>query len=162
MEVWKKINDFPDYFISNLGNVKSLKKGKEKILKGGTNKDGYIYFILSYKNIQTTKTAHQLVAQSFLNHNPCGNKIVVNHINFIRTDNRLENLEIVTNRENTNKKHIKSRSKYIGVGWNVNSKKWISRIYINGKRKHLGCFVSEKEASDAYQKELSMLKFPLL
>jgi hypothetical protein len=160
MEIWKNINDCPDYLISSLGNVKSLKTGKEKILKGGLNKDGYIYFILCNNGIMKTKTAHQLVAQSFLNHNPCGNKIVVNHINFIRTDNRIENLEIITNRENTNKKHIKNTSKYIGVGWNINSKKWVSRILINGKRKHLGCFICEIEASNAYQKEL--LKLNLL
>lgn len=157
MEFWKTINDCPDYLISNLGNVKSIKRGKERILKGGINKDGYIYFILCNNGFEKTKTAHQLVAQSFLNHKPCGNKMVVNHINFIRTDNRLENLEIITNRENTNKKHIKSNSKFVGVGWCVKRKKWISRIFINGKRKYLGGFDCEVEASNAYQKELLIL-----
>lgn len=157
MEVWKTINDCPDYLISNFGKVKSIKRGKERVLKGGLNKDGYVYFILCNNGFEKTKTAHQLVAQEFLNHKPCGNKIVVNHINFIRTDNRVENLEIITNRENTNKKHIKSNSKFVGVGWNIKTKKWISRIYINGKRKHLGCFDCEIEAGNAYQKELSIL-----
>ena len=158
MEVWKKVNDCPDYFISNLGNVKSIKKGKEKILKGGINNDGYIYFILCNNGKQKTKTAHQLIAESFLNHITCGNKLVVNHINFIRTDNRLENLEVITNRENTNKKHIKSISNFVGVTLNRKNKTWVARILINGHRKHLGTFKNEIDASNAYQKELILLR----
>jgi hypothetical protein len=54
MEVWKKIKDFEDYEVSNLGNVKSLKYGKQKILKPGLSKTGYFHVNICYK----TKLVH--------------------------------------------------------------------------------------------------------
>lgn len=165
MEIWKDIPNYEGcYQVSNLGNVKSLerkvkgkvnlKTQKEKILNPTQNIYGYYYVSLCKKGFIKKFTVHQLVAISFLNHIPCGMKLVVNHINFNRLDNRLENIEVVTNRENTNLKHIKSSSKYVGVSWHKGSKKWMSRIVINGKRKHLGYFFEEIEAHNAYKKEL--------
>ena len=40
---------------------------------------------------------------AFLNHKPNGNKLVVDHINNVKTDNRLSNLQIITQRKNTSK-----------------------------------------------------------
>jgi hypothetical protein len=165
MEVWKTIEGFENYQISNLGNVKSLsriiiKKGKKPYLSkeitikpqlGSTN---YLMVRLYDISGNKSKKIHQLVAIAFLNHKPNGFKLVVNHKNFIRTDNRVENLEIVTMRENGNHKHLKSTSKYTGVHWNKKNKIWYSQIYINGKSKHLGCYALEEDASFAYQKEL--------
>jgi len=153
MEIWKTIEKYPDYQISNLGNVKSLKFGKEKILKQWIDDLGYCRVDL-IKN----EKVHQLVAIAFLNHNPCKYKLVINHKNFNRQDNRVENLEIVTQRENANRAHIKSSSKYVGVSWHKGSKKWMSRIVINGKRKHLGYFFEEIEASNAYQNALLAIR----
>jgi len=97
---------------------------------------------------------HRLVAECFLNHKRCGFELVVNHIDFNKTNNKLDNLEIVTNRENSNKKHLKSSSKYIGVYWSGLNNKWRASISINSRNKHLGLFTDELEASKAYQKEL--------
>ena len=94
---------------------------------------------------------------AFLNHIPRGLELVVNHKNFIRTDNRVENLEIVTNRENCNKKHLKSSSQYVGVSWAGDRKKWFSSIAIDGKLKNLGRFKTELEAHEAYQNALEKL-----
>jgi len=153
------------YEVSDLGRVKSLdrkvrhsKKGflirKGKILSSNSNKSRYILISLSKKGLTETKAVHKLVAISFLNHTPCGNKLVVNHINHNRLDNRVENLEIITNRENSNKKHLKSTSKYTGVSWSKKSRKWTSSISINGKHKNLGCFNTELEASLIYESAL--------
>lgn len=148
MEVWKKIKEFENYEISNLGRVKSI--NKEIILKHRLSKNNY-FIINLYKNKKReTKYIHQLVAISFLNHIPCGHKLVVNHKNFIRTDNRVENLEIITQRENSNKKHLKSVSKYTGVSKSSNTNKFESRIVINGKLKYLGIFDNEIEANKHY------------
>ena len=67
------------------------------------------------------------------------------------------NLEIVTSRKNTNKKHLKSTSKYTGVSWNTKSNKWKSQIRINNKDIYLGLFINEKQASIAYNNKLKEL-----
>ena len=89
---------------------------------------------------------------AFLNHIPCGMERVVNHINFNRLDNRLENLEIVSARENANQKHLKSSSIYTGVIVNkkrINS--FISKIKIKSQSIYLGDYKDEKQASEMYE-----------
>lgn len=157
MEIWKEIKDYENYQVSNLGNVKSLnynRTGKESVLKAGLSK-GYFQIVLHNNGLRKTKPIHQLVSECFLNHTPSGYNLVINHINHIRTDNRVENLEIVTNRENTNRKHLKSTSEFVGVFWDKQRKKWRSKIRIGGKLKYLGSFNNEIEASQAYQKTLN-------
>lgn len=150
-EIWKKIEGFEDYEVSNLGRVKSIKKGKERILKPAINIKGYLRVNLCENGKKKEMKIHQLVAIAFLGHTPNGMKTVINHINFVRTDNRLENLEITTTRENSNKKHLKSSSKFTGASWNNQAEKWQSHIYINGKLINLGYFSDELEAGKMYE-----------
>ena len=107
MEVWKKIDGFENYEVSNLGNVKRLDslvhqsgkifKYKGRILKQETVK-GYKRVSLSKENKVTRFQVHRLVATAFyMNFN---DKKCVNHINGIKTDNRSINLEWVTYSEN--------------------------------------------------------------
>ena len=152
------------YQVSNLGRVKSLARksftGKqltEKTLKLSRASHGYLTLSLRKNGKQETRNVHQLVAEAFLGHTPCGLRLIVNHINFNTQDNRAENLEIDTQRNNSNQKHLKSSSEYVGVCWAKNRNKWISGIRINGKKKHLGYFTDEVEASEAYQKALNAL-----
>ena len=155
MEIWKEVKGYEDYQVSNLGNIKSFKYGKEIIRKKFLNKNnGYCYIGFSKNGEYSNFQVHQLVAMMFLNHIPCGHKLVVNHINFNKIDNRVQNLEIVTNRENNNHKHIKSTSKYTGVSWCKIRKKWKAQIYINGKVNNLGRFNTEIEASKKYEEKL--------
>ena len=100
MEIWKTIEDYPDYQISNMGRVKSLKWGKEKILKSTLNKNGYCNIFLCKNKEIKYYYIHRLVAQAFIQ-NPY-NLPQVNHINEIKTDNRVENLEWCTNEYNSN------------------------------------------------------------
>tara|TARA_R110000796_G_scaffold34762_1_gene89504 strand:- start:134 stop:613 length:480 start_codon:yes stop_codon:yes gene_type:complete len=157
----EEFRDIPNYEgiyqVSNLGRVKSLKCNKERILKNGHNGKGYLHIMLSKDCIKKIRTIHQLVAEAFLGHVPCGHKLVVNHINFNRQDNRPQNLEIVTQRENSNKKHLSSSSKYIGVSWFKRDSKWKAYINLNGKRKNLGSFTCELKAAKAYQDALKAL-----
>lgn len=147
------------YKINKDGVIISLKYGKVKILKRSVCKANGYFKINLYINLKRkTYFTHKLVAINFLNHTPCGYNLVVNHKNFIRTDNRVENLEIVTQRENANQKHLKNSSKYIGVSWCKFTNKWSCNIHINGKLKHLGRFNNEYEAFLAYQKELQKIK----
>lgn len=99
-EIWKDIVGYEGlYQVSNLGNVKSFKKDKNGILlKPGKNTSGYLYVIL-YKNInKKCITIHRLVMLAFKKN--IFNKLEINHINGIKTDNTVENLEWCTCSEN--------------------------------------------------------------
>jgi NUMOD4 motif./AP2 domain. len=160
MEVFKSIEGYPNYEISNLGNVKSLKYkrgNKAKNLIATNNSGGYLILTLVNSHGKKSFQVHQLVAIYFLGHKPCGFKLVVNHKDFDRHNNNVENLEIVSMRENTNQKHLKSTSKYTGVSWHKHNKKWMSCIVINKKLKTLGYFHNEYDAYLAYEKALKEL-----
>jgi hypothetical protein len=152
IEIWKDVPEYEGHYqVSSLGNVKSIKFNKEIILKTSKNRKGYFYVGLLKNGKRKTMYNTKLVAMAFLGHVPCGMELVVDHKNRIRIDNSLKNLRIVTNRENSNNKDkSKTSSKYSGVHWSIKAKKWISQIYFNKKRIHLGCFGNEEEASLIY------------
>ena len=111
-EVWKDVVGYEDrYQVSNIGRVRSkdvilhksdgkieLRKGK--IVKLQLNKTGYLQFLFSDGSDKPRKLMriHRVVAMAFLP-NPL-NKPNIDHINTIRTDNRLENLRWCTQSEN--------------------------------------------------------------
>lgn len=72
----------------------------------------------------------------------------VDHINHNRSDNRIQNLRLVSHRENgkNQKKHAHNTSGYAGVSWRKQNKKWHARITVNGKKKHLGYFTNKSDA----------------
>ncbi len=148
------------YQVSDLGRVKNLIHSRNrfsKILKLYAEKTEYLSINFCVNNIKKNKFIHKLVAMAFLNHVPCGYVLVVDHKDFNRKNNCVTNLKITSQRNNTNKKHIKSSSKYTGVSWHKRHEKWYSYIRINGKLKYLGNFTDENEASNAYEKALEEL-----
>lgn len=95
-EVWKDVVGYEGlYQVSNLGRVKSLKSNQ--LLKPKIAKDGYVQIVL-YNNNRKTLYIHRLVASAFLD-NP-KDKAEVNHIDNNPSNNRLDNLEWVTHKEN--------------------------------------------------------------
>ena len=109
LEVWKDVENYPNYQISNFGNVKSkerytkARKGqiihrKERLLKQLTDSKGYLYVRLyndkGFKNIKV----HRLVANNFLE-NP-NNLPQVNHIDGCKQNNNIFNLEFCTELDN--------------------------------------------------------------
>ena len=103
-EEWKDIPNYEGlYQASNLGRIKSLKRPyglKEKILKLQINSYGYYRVALCKNSIQKSYYVHRLVFEAFNGQIP--ENMQVNHINEVKTDNRLENLNLMTHKENCN------------------------------------------------------------
>lgn len=150
MEEWKTIPDYPDYMVSDIGRVKSLKFGGEKILKQHKDSDGYLMVNLCRNGKQKGFRVHVLMAMAFLGHVPDGGKIEVDHIIEVKIFNRLSNLQLLTREEHRRKtaknRKDKTSSKYVGVYWSNARQKWCAEITINGKKKHLGYFDCETDA----------------
>lgn len=158
-EIWKYIPGYDEkYQVSNFGRVKSLIFKNERILKNAVDSTGYHVVSLSKKNSTKKQNVHKLVCISFLEHNPCGYKLVINHKNSNRIDNRLDNLEIITQRQNTNKSNLKHTSIYVGVHWCKDKLKWRAQFYHENKNIHLGYFKDENDANIAYQNKLKSLE----
>lgn len=94
--MWKSIAD--GYEVETSGQVRSLKSGTPQILKPRFSNSGYLYVGLWIDGVQKNRFIHKLVAQAFLP-NPL-NLPEVNHINGVKSDNRVENLEWCTRSEN--------------------------------------------------------------
>jgi len=97
-ELWQVVPNFEDYHASNFGRVKSFKNGMTRILKPRLSSKGYFRFNLRRSGKSKDFSAHQLVAWLFIP-NP-DNKPQVNHIDGIKFNNHVSNLEWCTNSEN--------------------------------------------------------------
>ena len=103
-EIWKDVPEYEGlYQVSNLGRVKSIPRTyKNRNYKGRvlapTNARGYLHVLFSVNTTRKTMKVHRLVALAFLG----SSDLYVNHINGVKTDNRLENLEYCTSQENMN------------------------------------------------------------
>jgi len=101
MEKWVKIKGFKYYEVSNLGNVRSIKRKynpKTKKLKTFINKGGYLFCYPYSKGVKHTLLVHRVVSIAFIP-NP-KNKPCVNHKDGNKQNNRLNNLEWCTYKEN--------------------------------------------------------------
>jgi hypothetical protein len=115
----KEINGIPDYYISRYGDVYTTKYSVKSnqncdmhILKPKQHKSGYNYAGL-FVDTPTGKKRiwrriHRLVAEHFIGE--IGHKMVINHKNFDKSDNHVDNLEIVTSSQNR-QHYLKNKNK---------------------------------------------------
>ena len=151
-EIWKDVKGYEGYYkVSDLGNVKSLDRfvkglnGSERLLKGKVkplqnHPDGY-YQVRLHKNgkSETFKNYH-LVAYNFMNYEP-KKGYVIDHIDNNPKNNCLNNLQIITHKENTRKD-----KKHLGVSFHKPSGKWMRYEQINNRQVNLGYFKTKEEA----------------
>lgn len=101
----------------------------------------------------STRLLHRVITN-------CPKGLTVDHVNLNTLDNRKENLRICTaaeNNRNKGKKKGKHSSKYVGVSWAKEMKKWYASLKHSGKSYNLGYFSEETEAAKAYDKKAKEL-----
>ena len=141
-EEWRTIFDFPNYEVSNKGNIRSKEYNdslghlrSSKKLKKQVNNCGYEYVILSSKEEKhKTLTVHRIVAKTFIP-NP-EEKEDVNHIDGNKLNNNVNNLEWTTTQENIIKRYE--------IGIDGNNYKRVSQFDKDGNL--VGSFSSSYEA----------------
>lgn len=108
-EIWKPVLGYEDfYLVSNYGKVKRSNRNtkqygwgkKERILHYNINNSGYYMVGLCVHNRPVKKLVHRLVWEAF--NGPIPQGMQVNHINEDKTDNRLENLNLMSPQQNLN------------------------------------------------------------
>ncbi|MAT89629.1 MAG: endonuclease [Flavobacteriaceae bacterium] len=174
LEIWKSVKNYETlYEVSNLGRVRSLdrtiirkdgikSKSYGKLLKPGLSSNGYLTVNLSLNGKVKNRTIHTLVGEAFLNYIKKGYTQVIDHKDNNKLNNRLDNLKILSNRENTSKEIARGESQYVGVHKLKSTSKgirkvkpinkpWVASIYKNKKKKVIGRFETEYEAHLAYQ-----------
>ncbi len=167
-EEWKDIPGYEGiYKASTLGRIKSVARViknskdqskttslKEKYMSLCISSQGYLWVNLHKNKKHCSKKVSRLIALTFLGYS----ELQVDHINGIKTDNRIVNLRYCTNWENSsynNKKRI-SNTGYVGV--TKCGEKFIARIQINKKSIYLGIFPNKELATEAYKKAFNELR----
>lgn len=98
--------------------------------------------------------AHRLAWFLFHDEEPAGE---LDHINGDRDDNRIENLRVVTSRENNQNRSAHRNGRLLGATFHRHARKWHAQIRVGDTHKHLGYFETELEAHEAYMRACESL-----
>lgn len=146
-----KVPKFEGYYCTKRGDVYSVRKGYIDEIGHSLDKDGYLKVMLVDNDGHPKHfRKHRVIAMTYLGES----NLYINHINGNKQDNRVENLEYVTNRENQSHWRL-SRNYDIGVCWAKKEKKWRAYFQENRKWEHLGFYSNKNEAKQAYLNRLA-------
>ena len=110
-ELWKPVEGYEGrYEVSNYGDVKSLnynRTGKEKLLSPGKTEDGYLFVDLWKNGVKKPFRINRLVYSTFVEEIPEG--LQVNHIDENKENNRVDNLNLMTPKQNNNWATVNAR-----------------------------------------------------
>ena len=110
-EQWRDIDGYDGaYQVSDLGRVRSHKRGEWRVLDGGKMKNGYLNVVLWKDGREKRFYVHRLVAQAFIP-NYDSSKTLINHINECKSDNRVSNIEWCDRKYNNTYNNIHYRRK---------------------------------------------------
>jgi hypothetical protein len=155
-EIWKTIEDYPQYSVSSFGKISSTLSGG-LISQTRVDSGGYPTVTLhTGEGKPHRKSIHTLVAKAFLP--KVEGKQFVNHIDKNRRNNYVSNLRYVTPQESNRRNRISRRnsSGVIGVRFNKTRKKWHAYIGVDYKQLTLGYYESKNEAVKARKKAEKM------
>lgn len=110
-EQWRDIDGYDGmYQVSDLGRVRSRKRGEWKVLRPKKNNSGYLQVGLFKDENRQQPLVHRLVAQAFIP-NYDNSKTIINHIDECKQNNRVNNLEYCTAQYNVTYNDIQFRKK---------------------------------------------------
>lgn len=174
IEVWKSIPGFEWYEVSNIGRVRSIDRefinsiGRKCFLKGAyikpTISKGYYRLGLRLKGEKKMMNIHRLVALAFIP-NP-NNFATVNHINGDKLDNRVENLEWCSVRENIHHAYRNNLNGYADKSneklRKVNEVMSYRQVEVTSPNGKVFRFNSTKEASEYFGVKISTINEALI
>ena len=136
MEQYKTIPGHPNYEVSNNAMVFSNRSGIRIQLNGTKQLNGSQGFTIDKRFYGL----HQLVAMTFLDYNPCGKDVIVEHVDENKQNNNVSNLRLVSKINILHKKKSNRTSMFKGVYFHFNNSKYVALICFNGTSKYLGSF----------------------
>lgn len=161
-EVWENIKGYEGlYQVSNIGRVKALRKivhynnaqrtQEERIMRPEVIKKGYLRVLLCFKGTQKHQQVHRLVYSAFKGDIPEG--ILINHKDLDKKNNCIDNLELMTNRQNAHH-YRRSVGRSLPLGVSKVRNKYKAVIQINKKAIRLGVYDTPEQAGAVFQKAI--------